>query len=68
MKMIGKVLEYSNKDSLGYIEGYDGTVYMFHQINVKNNIELKKGDIIKFNFIINGDKNMQYAVDIEKSF
>lgn len=66
MKMLGTVLEYSDKDALGYIEGYDEIVYLFHRIYVKDKVKLEKGDIVKFDFIFNGDKNMPYAIDIEK--
>lgn len=66
MKMTGKVLEYSEKNSLGYIEGLDGTVYMFHQVHVKNDTKLTKDDIVKFDFSLTEDENMPYAMDIEK--
>ena len=63
MKMMGKILEYNEVDSLGYIKGFDDIVYLFHQIHVKQNVHLKKGDIVKFDFSLNGD--MPYAMDIE---
>lgn len=66
MKMTGRIIEYDEVNSLGYIKGYDETVYLFHQIYVKDNITLKKGDIVKFNFSMGIDKNMPYATDIEK--
>jgi len=66
MKMTGKVLEYSEENSLGYIEGFDGIVYLFHQIEVKNNVQLKKDDIVKFDFTISSEQDMPYAMTIEK--
>lgn len=65
MKMMGKILEYNEKDSLGYIEGFDGLVYLFHQIHVKDNVQLKKDSIVKFDFSLNGEHDMPYAMDVE---
>ena len=65
MKMMGQILEYNEVDSLGYIKGFDDMVYLFHQIHVKQNVQLKKGDIVKFDFSLNGENNMPYAMDIE---
>ena len=50
MKMMGQILEYNDVDSLGYIKGFDDIVYLFHQIHVKQNVLLKKRDIVKFDF------------------
>ena len=66
MKMLGKVIEYSEKDLMGYIEGLDDIVYIFHQNQVNNNEKLELGDLVEFNFMLRGDKNMPYATDIEK--
>lgn len=65
MKMMGQILEYNEVDSLGYIKGFDDMVYLFHQIHAKTNIQLKKGDIVKFDFSLNSDVDMPYAMAIE---
>ena len=65
MKMSGKVIEYSEQDELGYIEGYDGVVYLFHEIQVKNDVKIAKNSIVRFDFVIQDSSDMPYAVDIE---
>ena len=48
--MIGRVLKYNNKAKLGYILGYDDVTYFYIQRDVKNNIVLKKGDTVEFDY------------------
>lgn len=65
--MLGKIKNYDKKNEIGYIEGYDETIYFYHQINVKNREELKEGDIVSFDYLL--EKNVDelpYAINIVK--
>lgn len=64
MKMSGIVKKYDDITLTGYIEGYDGITYLYHQRNVENDAILKEGDLVKFNFDI--VENDYCANDIEK--
>lgn len=65
--MLGKVVNYDEVNELGYIEGYDETMYFFHQINVKKNEKLKNGDIVSFSYLLEENEDqLPYAINIEK--
>ena len=65
--MIGKVRRYDVKNELGYILGYDELTYFYHQNNVINNIILKEGDIVSFDFRFEKNQNeLPYAINVEK--
>ena len=64
--MLGNVENYNEETRVGYITGYDDVLYFFRQRDVKNNIILKKKDIVKFDYLMNSKEEMPIAISIEK--
>ncbi len=65
--MLGKVIKYDKVNEMGYIEGYDEIRYFYHQINVKNSEELKEGDIVNFEYLLERNEyELPYAINIVK--
>ena len=65
--MIGKVYKYDKLNEIGYIAGYDELKYFYHQINVLNHTELKEGDIVSFDYILEKTSDqLPYAINIVK--
>ena len=64
--MLGNVENYNEETRVGYITGYDDVLYFFRQRDVKNNIILKKKDIVKFDYVMNSKEEMPIAISIEK--
>lgn len=66
MKMMGNIIELDKKNELGYIKGFDDLIYFFHKNQVYNNENLKINDLVEFDFEMKIDKNMPYAINIER--
>ena len=65
--MIGKIYKYDKLNEIGYIAGYDELTYFYHQNNVLNHNELKEGDIVSFDYIIEEiPDQLPYAINIIK--
>ena len=65
--MLGKIYKYDKLNEIGYIEGYDELIYFYHQNNVLNHNELKEGDIVSFDYIIEKTQDkLPYAINIVK--
>lgn len=64
--MLGNVENYNEDTKVGYITGYDDLLYFFRQKDVKDDIFLKKGDIVKFDYLIETKEEMPIAIKIEK--
>lgn len=64
--MLGTVENYNEDTRVGYITGYDDLLYFFRQSEVKDNIILKKNDIVKFDYLMNSKEEMPIAIKIEK--
>ena len=65
--MIGKISKIDNLNEMGYILGYDEITYFYHKNNILNNNELKEGDIVKFDYILEKNENqLPYATNIIK--
>ena len=65
--MIGKISKIDNLNEMGYILGYDELTYFYHKNNILNNQELKEGDIVSFDYILEKNENqLPYAINIIK--
>lgn len=65
--MIGKISKIDNLNEIGYILGYDELTYFYHKNNILNNQELKEGDIVSFDYILEKNENqLPYAINIIK--
>ncbi len=65
--MIGKIYKYDKLNEIGYIYGYDELTYFYHQNNVLNHNELKEGDIVSFDYIMEKtQEQLPYAINIVK--
>lgn len=64
--MLGNVENYNEDTRVGYITGYDDLLYFFRQSEVKDNIILKKNDIVKFDYLMDSKEEMPIAIKIEK--
>lgn len=64
--MLGNVENYNEDTKVGYITGYDDLLYFFRQSEVKDNIILKKNDIVKFDYLMDSKEEMPIAIKIEK--
>ena len=65
--MIGKIYKYDKLNELGFIAGYDELTYFYHQNNVLNHNELKEGDIVSFDYILEKTQDqLPYAINIVK--
>lgn len=64
--MMGKVEKYNDKSKIGYIKGYDDVIYLYRKREVDDNIILKEGDIVKFEYIRYSMEEMPMAIEIQK--
>ena len=62
----GTVISYNIENQIGYIKGYDDDVYIFRGRDVKENIELKEGDTVDFDFTIYDMEELPVAELIRK--
>lgn len=65
--MIGKISKYDEISGMGYILGYDELTYFYHQNSVIKNENLKEGDIVSFDYILEKNQDqLPYAINIVK--
>lgn len=64
--MLGNVEKFNEDTRVGYITGYDDLLYFYRQRDVKDDIILKKCDIVKFDYLIETKEEMPMAIKIEK--
>lgn len=64
--MRGKVLEYDEENSMGYIKGFDEIIYFFHAEHIMDNEEVNENDIVEFDYLLRGNGDLPYAIEIKK--